>query len=89
MRAIPSPIRAEITLTGLSRFLGPLLRSGRITSLPRSCEIVVVAPGLQIGTIDAVLAQLCIRHQLTMLTTDNDFVLAAAHCPLRVWSQPA
>ena len=41
--------------------------------------------GLQIGTIDAVLAQLCIRHELTLLTTDNDFILAAAHCPLRVW----
>lgn len=43
--------------------------------------------GLQIGTIDAVLAQLCIRHRLTLLTTDNDFMLAAAHCPLRVWSR--
>src|ERR1022692_339689 len=32
---------------------------------------------VQIGTIDALLAQLCIRHQLTLLTTDNDFVLAA------------
>jgi predicted nucleic acid-binding protein len=41
--------------------------------------------GLQIGTIDAVLAQLCIRHRLTLLTTDRDFILAAAHCPLRVW----
>ena len=41
--------------------------------------------GLQIGTIDAVLAQLCIRHELTLLTTDNDFMLAAGHCPLRVW----
>jgi predicted nucleic acid-binding protein len=41
--------------------------------------------GVQIGTIDAVLAQLCIRHELTLLTTDNDFVLAAAHCSLRVW----
>ena len=45
--------------------------------------------GLQIGTIDAVLAQLCIRHQLTMLSTDNDFALATAHCPLRVWRQAA
>ena len=43
--------------------------------------------GLQIGTIDALIAQLCIRHQLTLLTTDNDFILAAAHCPLRVWRQ--
>jgi predicted nucleic acid-binding protein len=41
--------------------------------------------GLQIGTIDAVIAQLCIRHDLTLLTTDNDFVLAARHCTLRVW----
>jgi predicted nucleic acid-binding protein len=41
--------------------------------------------GVQVGTIDAVIAQLCIRHDLTLLTTDNDFKLAAAHCPLRVW----
>ena len=43
--------------------------------------------GVQIGTIDALLAQLCIRHQLTLLTTDNDFVRAALHCPLRVWKR--
>ena len=42
--------------------------------------------GLQIGTIDAVIAQLCIRHQLTLLSTDNAFALAARHCTLRVWS---
>jgi predicted nucleic acid-binding protein len=42
--------------------------------------------GVQIGTIDALLAQLCIRHELTLLTKDKDFVLAVAHCPLRVWS---
>lgn len=41
--------------------------------------------GVQIGTIDAILAQLCIHHELTLLTTDRDFVLAAAHCRLRVW----
>lgn len=41
--------------------------------------------GLQIGTIDAVIAQLCVRHQLKLLTTDNDFVLAARYCDLRVW----
>jgi hypothetical protein len=28
------------------------------------------------------------RHDLTLLTTDNDFVMAAAHCPLQVW-QPS
>jgi predicted nucleic acid-binding protein len=41
--------------------------------------------GVQIGTIDALLAQLCIRHDLTLLTTDGDFALAAQHCALRVW----
>jgi predicted nucleic acid-binding protein len=41
--------------------------------------------GVQLGTIDALLAQLCIRHRLTLLTTDHDFVHAAAHCTLRVW----
>lgn len=43
--------------------------------------------GVQIGTIDALIAQLCIRHQLTLLTTDNDFIRAAQHCPLQVWRQ--
>jgi predicted nucleic acid-binding protein len=41
--------------------------------------------GVQLGTIDALLAQLCIRHGLIMLTTDQDFAHAAAHCPLRLW----
>lgn len=44
--------------------------------------------GVQIGTIDALLAQICIRHGLTLLTTDRDFVQAAAHCPLRLWKPP-
>jgi predicted nucleic acid-binding protein len=30
------------------------------------------------------LGQLCIRHDLTLLTTDGEFVLATRHCPLRV-----
>ncbi|MDT8440011.1 MAG: PIN domain-containing protein, partial [Wenzhouxiangellaceae bacterium] len=41
---------------------------------------------VQLGTIDALIAQLCIRHGLTLLTTDRDFCHAARHLPLRVWS---
>jgi predicted nucleic acid-binding protein len=41
--------------------------------------------GLQVGTVDAILAQLCLRYQLTLLTTDKDFVGVAVHAPLRVW----
>jgi predicted nucleic acid-binding protein len=43
--------------------------------------------GVQLGTIDALLAQLCIRHGLAMLTTDQDFALAARHCPLQIWQR--
>ncbi len=39
---------------------------------------------IQVGTIDALLAQLCIRHELTMLTTDADFTHMEA-LPLQVW----
>jgi predicted nucleic acid-binding protein len=42
--------------------------------------------GLQVGTVDALLAQLCIRHELTLLTTDRDFTGVAKHSPLRLWS---
>jgi predicted nucleic acid-binding protein len=41
--------------------------------------------GVQIGTIDALFAQLCVRHDLIMLTTDNDFRNVARLCGLRVW----
>jgi predicted nucleic acid-binding protein len=42
--------------------------------------------GVQVGTVDALIAQLCIRNGLTLLTTDQDFFHAAKHCELKVWS---
>ena len=42
--------------------------------------------GVQIGTVDALLAQLCIHHGLTMLSTDNDFQQVARQAKLKVWS---
>jgi predicted nucleic acid-binding protein len=41
--------------------------------------------GVQIGTIDALLAQLCIRHSLLMLSGDQDFQRIANRCDLRLW----
>ena len=41
--------------------------------------------GLQVGTIDALLAQLCIHHELTLLSTDRDFVVLATLSPLKLW----
>lgn len=42
--------------------------------------------GIQTGTIDALLAQLCIRYGLTMLTTDRDFQNMSKVAPLSVWA---
>jgi len=53
----------------------------RAASLRNQCR----RAGVQIGTIDALLAQLCLRHGLTMLTTDRDFKGIAKHSPLKLW----
>jgi predicted nucleic acid-binding protein len=41
--------------------------------------------GIQVETIDALLAQLCIRHELAMLTADEDFSHIARHSQLQLW----
>lgn len=53
----------------------------RATDLRNKCR----RNGVQAGTIDALLAQLCIRYDLTMLTTDNDFHNMASVVSLSVW----
>lgn len=41
--------------------------------------------GIQVGTIDVLLAQLCIRHDLVMLSADRDFTHIAEWTPLHLW----
>ena len=41
--------------------------------------------GIQIGTIDALLASLCITHEFVMLSTDRDFAGVAQWAPLSLW----
>ena len=41
--------------------------------------------GVQAGTIDALLARICIRHDLVMLSTDRDFNHIADWTPLKLW----
>jgi predicted nucleic acid-binding protein len=41
--------------------------------------------GVRVGTIDAILAQLCLHHDLIMLSTDNDFKRIASQCALKLW----
>jgi predicted nucleic acid-binding protein len=42
--------------------------------------------GVQLGTIDALVAQLCVRHSLTLPTLDRDFVGAARLASFKLWS---
>ena len=44
--------------------------------------------GVQVGTIDALLAQLCIAHDLVMLSSDRDLALIADSTALRLWRAP-
>lgn len=43
--------------------------------------------GVQIGTIDALIARLCVRHELPLLTTDKDFKAISRLCPLSLHRQ--
>jgi predicted nucleic acid-binding protein len=42
--------------------------------------------GVQLGTIDALLVQLARRHELTLLSTDRDFLAASAHVGFELWA---
>ena len=42
--------------------------------------------GVQLGSIDALIAQICIANDLTLLSADADFAHAAHHVALDVWN---
>lgn len=44
--------------------------------------------GVQVGTIDALLAWICTRYDLVMLSTDRDFLRIADQTSLQVWLPP-
>lgn len=44
--------------------------------------------GVQLGTVDALIAQVAIRHKYTLLTADRDFEHAAPHVGLSIWTAP-
>jgi predicted nucleic acid-binding protein len=44
--------------------------------------------GVQVGTIDALIAHLAIAGGHTLLTMDNDFGAASSHISLQLWRAP-
>ena len=45
--------------------------------------------GVQLGSVDALIAQMAIAGEHTLLTTDQDFHLARSAIALNVWRPPA
>ena len=86
----------------LQGFRGPKARDAilsRFSVLPflvpdrddhvRAAELHIACrqKGLQVGTIDVLLSALCLRYELTMLSTDVDFRRIARVRPLSVWTR--
>jgi predicted nucleic acid-binding protein len=85
LQGINGPRQAEALIERFEDF--PLLTPRRqdhiaAATLRNTCR----RAGVQVGTIDALIAQLCMRHELTLLTTDGDFRnVAKVMRGLRVW----
>jgi predicted nucleic acid-binding protein len=61
----------------------PLIIPDRIDHIDAAAlKIKLRQKGVQAGTIDVLLAQLCLRHRLSMLTLDADFAHMARFVPL-------
>ena len=84
----------------LQGFAGPRARDGILARfaplpflVPERTDHVAAARirnecrrrGVQVGTIDALIGALCLRHELTLLSTDADFSRMADLRPLKVW----
>ena len=85
LQGFPKPSAKKLIIKHFAAF--PLLAPDRddhvqAAELRNTCR----RKGIQIGTIDALLAELCVRHKLTMLTTDKDFSYVAGIVPLSVWN---
>lgn len=80
---VPDRARQQIIERFASMPLVQPVRDDHIAAadLRRACR----KSGVQLGTIDALIAQLAIRHGHTLLTTDRDFEHAARHIGLRIW----
>ena len=86
LQGFNGPKARELLLSQLSAI--PMIRPARAdhiaaADLHNSCR----RNGVQCGTIDALLAQLCIRAGIEILTTDNDFTYIAKYSALKVWQK--
>jgi predicted nucleic acid-binding protein len=80
---VPERVRAQISETfAVLEYLTPS-RDDHVAAA--GVRNVLRSAGVQVGTIDALIAHLAVAGHHTLLTTDKDFHRAADHIDLRVW----
>ncbi|MGA8458852.1 MAG: PIN domain-containing protein [Streptosporangiaceae bacterium] len=80
---VPERARAQITETFAAlEYLTPSREDHVAAAGVRN---TLRSAGVQVGTIDALIAQLAIAGGHTLLTTDNDFRAASSHVSVRLW----
>lgn len=84
---IPKSVKSRIAETFAAlQFLTPT-REDHIAAA--DLRNTLQAAGVQVGTIDALIARLAASGGHTLLTTDRDFHHAARHVKLPLWAAPS
>ncbi len=82
------PERARVQITETFAGLEYLTPSREDHVAAAGVRNTLRSAGVQVGTIDALIAQLAMAGGHTLLTTDNDFRAASSHVSLRLWRAP-
>jgi len=81
-------LRADTRSAIAERFSSLIHLHPRVSDHERAADVFARcrAAGVQLGTIDALIAALCIEEDIPLLTADRDFEHAARVVPLRLAS---
>jgi predicted nucleic acid-binding protein len=80
---VPDRVRTQITeMFAALQYLTPSREDHVAAAGVRN---TLRSSGVQVGTIDALIAHLAISGGHTLLTTDSDFRAASSHISLRLW----
>lgn len=83
---VPQRARAQITETfAVLEYLAPS-RDDHVAAA--GVRNTLRSVGVQVSTIDALIAHLAIAGGHTLLTTDDDFRAASSHVSLQLWRAP-
>jgi predicted nucleic acid-binding protein len=83
---VPERVRAQISeMFAALEYLAPS-REDHVAAA--GVRTTLRSAGVQVGTIDALIAQLAIAGGHTLLTTDNDFRAASSCISLQLWRAP-